>query len=197
MTLPDGYSDVPTGKIAAIVTHLEMRSPPALAADPPSTWTVRQVGRPDLAWYRDLYTRVGAEWLWASRLRMSDAELTAIIRADGIEVHALQHQGRDEGLLELDFRNDAECEIVFFGVTAALIGRGAGRVLISHALRLAWDKPVSRVWLHTCTFDSSRALAFYQRCGFRPFHQQVELIDDPRLDGTLPRHVAPHVPLID
>jgi len=24
MTLPDGYSDIPSGKIAAVVTHLEM-----------------------------------------------------------------------------------------------------------------------------------------------------------------------------
>lgn len=27
MTLPDGYSDVPPGKIAAVVTHLEMTGP--------------------------------------------------------------------------------------------------------------------------------------------------------------------------
>ena len=28
MILPDGYSDVPRGKIAAVVTHLEMTEPP-------------------------------------------------------------------------------------------------------------------------------------------------------------------------
>jgi hypothetical protein len=31
MTLPDGYSDVPAGKIAAVVTHLEMTARPATA----------------------------------------------------------------------------------------------------------------------------------------------------------------------
>ena len=196
MILPDGYSDVPAGKVAAVVTHLEMRTPPTLPIDPSGVWTIRQVAQPGLDWYRDFYRRVGADWLWSSRLCMSDAELTAIIHADDVEVHALQHEGRDEGLLELDFRERGECEIVFFGVTAALIGSGAGRVLMNHALRLAWGKPVSRVWLHTCTFDSPRALGFYQRSGFRPFRQQVELIDDPRLDGTLPRHVAAHGPLI-
>ncbi|WP_407158008.1 GNAT family N-acetyltransferase [Bradyrhizobium sp. STM 3557] len=197
MTLPDGYSDIAAGKIATVVTHLEMRTPPALPPELPTPWTVRHVAEPRLDWFRDLYTRIGADWLWSSRLRMSDAELGAIIRADGVEVHALQREDRDEGLLELDFREHGECEIVFFGLTATLIGSGAGRVLMSHALRLAWGKPVSRVWLHTCTFDSPRALGFYQRSGFRPFRQQVEVIDDPRLDGTLPRHVAPHVPLID
>jgi len=197
MTLPDGYSDIPTGKIAAVVTHLDMRAPPAFRPEAGGAWAVRHVAGPSLDWYRDLHARVGAEWLWVSRLRMSDAELAAIIHADGVEVHALEHGGRDEGLLEFDFRNDGECEIVFFGVTATLIGSGAGSFLMNHALRLAWSKPVSRVWLHTCSFDHPRALAFYQRFGFRPFRQQVEVIDDPRLDGTLPRHVAPHVPVTD
>jgi GNAT superfamily N-acetyltransferase len=197
MTLPDGYSDVPAGKIAAVVTHLEMRAPPACPPAAGRPWTMRRVDQPDLAWYRDLQARVGAEWLWASRPRMSDAELAAIVHADGVEVHTLEHEGLDEGLLELDFREPQVCEIVFFGVTSTLIGSGAGRVLMSHALRLAWGKPVGRVWLHTCSFDHPRALAFYQRAGFRPFRQQVEVIDDPRLDGTLPRDIAPHVPLID
>jgi GNAT superfamily N-acetyltransferase len=197
MTLPDGYSDVPAGKIAAIVTHLEMRAQPALLPDPASTWTVHHVVRPRLDWYRDLHARVGAEWLWVSRPRMSDAELAAIIHADGVEVHALERDGRDEGLLELDLREPDNCEIVFFGVTAVLIGSGAGSVLMNRALQLAWAKPVSRVWLHTCSFDHPRALAFYQRFGFRPFRQQVEVIDDPRLDSSLPRHAAKHVPLIE
>ena len=30
MILPDGYSDVPAGKIAAVVTHLEMTERPTL-----------------------------------------------------------------------------------------------------------------------------------------------------------------------
>ena len=34
MILPDGYSDVPAGKIAAVVTHLEMTACPAPRPDP-------------------------------------------------------------------------------------------------------------------------------------------------------------------
>jgi len=34
MILPDGYSDVPAGKIAAVVTHLEMTERPSLRRDP-------------------------------------------------------------------------------------------------------------------------------------------------------------------
>ena len=197
MILPDGYSDVPAGKIASVVTHLEMTERPALRPDPEGAWTLRRVASPDLDWFRDLYRRVGEEWLWFSRLQMADAELAAIIRSPMVDVHALVHEGRDKGLLELDFRDAGQCELAFFGVTADLIGGGAGRWLMNRALELAWSRQVSRVWVHTCTLDHSSALAFYQRSGFRPFRRQVEIADDPRLDGTAPRGAAKHVPIIE
>jgi GNAT superfamily N-acetyltransferase len=197
MILPDGYSDIPAGKIAAVVTYLEMTARPAPRPDPAGAWTLRRVEMPPLDWFRDLYRRVGEEWLWFSRLQMSDADLVAIIHSPQVEVYALEHEGRDEGLLELDFREAGQCELSFFGVTAKLIGSGAGRWLMNRALELAWSRPIARVWVHTCTFDHPAALAFYQRSGFRPFRRQIEVADDPRLDGTAPRDVARHVPIIE
>jgi GNAT superfamily N-acetyltransferase len=195
--LPDGYSDVPVGKIAAIVTHLEMTARLAPRPDPAGVWSLRRVDGSNLDWYRDLYCRVGQQWLWISRIRMPDAKLAAIIQSPLMEIYALAHEGRDEGLLEMDFREPGQCEIVSFGVTEKLVGTGAGRWLMSRALELAWSRPVTRVWLHTCTFDHPAALAFYQRSGFRPFRRQVEVVNDPRLDGTVPRDAARHVPVIE
>jgi GNAT superfamily N-acetyltransferase len=197
MILPDGYSDVPAGKIAAVVTHLEMTARPAPRPDPAGAWSLRRVETPPLDWFRDLYLRVGEEWLWFSRVRMPDAELSAIIHSPMVEVYALEQEGRDEGLLELDFRDAGQCEIAFFGITAKLIGSGAGRWLMNRALELAWFRPIGRVWVHTCTFDHPAALAFYQRSGFRAFRRQIEVVDDPRLDGVAPRDVARHVPIIE
>jgi GNAT superfamily N-acetyltransferase len=197
MILPDGYSDVPAGKIAAVVTHLEMTELPAIPSDPKGAWTLRRVETPALEWFRDLYRRVGEEWLWFSRTRMSDDELAAIIQAPLVEVYALVHEGRDEGLLELDFREAGQCELSFFGVTAKMIGSGAGRWLMNRALELSWSRPIARVWVHTCTLDHPSAVAFYQRSGFRAFRRQIEIADDPRLDGTAPRDVARHVPIIE
>lgn len=196
MILPDGYSDVPDGKIAAVVTHLEMTERPALPPPSSGPWTLRHVEAPDLAWYRDLYRRVGEEWLWFSRLRMSDETLAARLHHPDVETHALVADGRDEGLLELDFREPRVCEIGMFGVTPKLFGSGAGRFLMHRALELSWSRPIRRLWLHTCTFDSTAALPFYRRAGFRPFRRQIEVADDPRLDGSAPRDVARHVPVI-
>ena len=197
MILPDGYSDVPAGKIAAVVTHLEMTELPAIPSDPAGAWTLRRVEAPGLDWFRELYRRVGEEWLWFSRVRMSDAGLAAVIHSPLVEVYALEYEGRDEGLLELDFRDAGQCELSFFGVTAKLIGSGAGRWLMNRALELSWSRPIARVWVHTCAFDHPMALAFYQRAGFRPFRRQVEVADDPRLDGRASRDAARHVPVIE
>jgi GNAT superfamily N-acetyltransferase len=197
MILPDGYSDVPSGKIAAVVTHLEMTERPTLPPDPPGAWTLRRAEAPALDWFRELYRRIGEEWLWFSRSRMSDAELAALIREPSAEIYALVLDGRDEGVLHLDFSTPGQCELSLFGVTTKLIGSGAGRFLMNRALERAWSQAVTRIWVHTCTFDHPRALAFYQRSGFRAFRRQIEISDDPRLDGTLPRHVAKHVPMIE
>ena len=197
MILPDGYSDILAGKVAAVVTHLEMTARPSPRPDPDRAWTLRRVETPPLDWFRDLYRRIGEEWLWVSQIRMTDAELAAHLHSPQLEVYALVDDEGDEGLLELDFRWDGQCEIVMFGVTAKLVGTGAGRWLMNRALEMAWSRPIERLWLHTCTFDHPAALAFYQRSGFRPFRRQVEVTDDPRLDGTVPREAAKHVPVIE
>jgi len=194
--LADDYHDLPAGKIAAVVTHLEMHAPPPPRRGPEGGWSLRRVVSPELAWFRALYRRIGENWLWYSRLVMPDADLAAILMSPQVEVYALESEGRDEGLLELDFRTPGNCELAFFGVTEPLIGSGAGRWLMNRALERAWSAPVSRVWVHTCTFDHPSALAFYQRSGFRPFRRQSQIVDDPRLAGVLPLTAAPHVPVI-
>jgi GNAT superfamily N-acetyltransferase len=197
MMLPDGRCDVPAGKVAAVITHLEMTARPAQRPVPSGPWTLRKVQAPGVDWYRELYRRVGQDWLWIARLRMADAELITRLQSPQVEIHAVVNEGRDEGLLELDFRDAGACEIVFFGVTANLVGTGAGRWLMNRALELAWSWPIKRLWLNTCTFDHPSALAFYQRSGFHAFRRQIVILDDPRLDGTVPRHVATHVPIIE
>ena len=198
MGLPYGYSEVAPGKIAAVVTSLEMFARPQVRPGPANYgWTVQKVARPDVEWYRNLYRRVGSQWLWFSRLQLSDRELELIIRDPQVEIHALKIAGQDEGMLELDFRQDGECELSFLGLVNSILGTGAGRLLMNRAIECAWSRLIKRFWVHTCTIDHPAALAFYIRSGFRPFKREIEIADDPRLTGLLPRTAAPHVPLID
>lgn len=198
--LPDGYSDVPAGKLAAVVTCLDMRAAPERRADGEQPGiALARVEKPNVAWYRDLYSRVGTEWLWASRLAMAEGELAAILHHPDVEVYAVMKDGRGEGLLELDFREEGVCELAFFGLTREIIGKGTGRWLMNHAIARAWSRaetPIRRFWVHTCTLDSPQALAFYIRSGFAPVKRQVEVFDDPRLTGILPATAAPHIPIL-
>ena len=61
--LPDGYSDVPAGKLAAVVTCLEMSAPMErhVEIDQPGI-VLAPVEKADPAWYGDLYRRIGAQW---------------------------------------------------------------------------------------------------------------------------------------
>ena len=195
MLLNDGYHDVPAGKIATIVTSLEMTAPPPRRPDPvPAAWRLERVERPEPDAYRTLFRRVGQEWLWFSRLALSDAGLQAIIGDPGIGVYRLLAADGEAGLLELDFRAAGACELSYFGVVSALTGKGAGRWLMNRALDLAWSQPISRLWVHTCTLDHPAALAFYIRSGFRPFRRQVEVADDPRFSGLIDAAAAPQIP---
>jgi GNAT superfamily N-acetyltransferase len=195
MQLQDGYTDVPAGKIAAVVTSLEMRAPPRRPA-PSSGVDLERVLHPSLSWYRDLFRRVGADWLWFSRLRLGDEALSAIIHHPDVEIFAYERDGRAEGLLELDFREPDSCELAFLGLTRAVQGGGIGRALLRTAVDRAWSRPIARFWVHTCTLDHPAALPLYVAAGFVPFKRQVEVADDPRLSGEAPRSAAPHVPLL-
>ena len=196
--LHNGYIDVPAGKIASIVTSLEMRRKPANIANepPPSPVQLEKALHPDPAWYRDLYRRIGEDWLWFSRLQLNDQELSQIIGDPKVDIFSLQSQGRDEGLLELDFRKSGECELSFFGLTKNYIGKGIGRWMMRQAVDLAWQKPIKRFWVHTCTLDAPGTLQFYVKSGFTPIRRQIEIADDPRVTGKIPRSAAAQIPFL-
>lgn len=189
------YEPVADGELAAVVTYLEMTEPPA---EPPPRGTLRltRVVRPSAAHYRALFRKVGAPWLWFSRLTMDDAELEAIILHPDVELFEVAAVEAVVGMLELDFRVAGECELAFVGLVPELSGQGHGRWLLADALRLAWREGISRVHVHTCTLDHPAALAAYRRAGFTAVRRAVERFPDPRLLGILPRYCAPQVPLV-
>lgn len=194
---PSGYSIVQAGHIVSVVTCLEMCSKPQTRIiEFPDHVELVFVATPDLDAYRDLYRKIGANWLWFSRLVMSDEELGAALNDKDVHVHVLRKNQEDIGLLELDFRQKGQCEIVFLGLTTDATGQGLGRALMNKAIAFAWSQNIERLWLHTCSLDHPNALAFYIRSGFSPYAFQVESQPDPRLTGHLPTDSAPHVPLI-
>jgi GNAT superfamily N-acetyltransferase len=192
----NGYTDLPPGKIATVVTYLEMRERPRLRRlTKPEGWRLERIAG-DLDRYRALFRQVGEPWLWFSRLLIGDAALKTILNDPRVEAYALTDGNEDIGFVELDFRPANACELSYFGVVPEAVGTRAGRLLMNEAVRRAFKRPIRRFFVHTCSLDHPAALPFYMRSGFTPYKRAIEVADDPRLAGRLPLDAAPQVPVI-
>jgi len=189
------YEAVSDNELAAVVTYLEMRA----RVDQPVIWSplsLERVEVPQPEHYRELFRLVGAPWLWFSRLILDDVHLAEIVQHPKVELYAVHDEdGREVGILELDFREPHECELAFIGLVPELAGQGLGKWLLAAAVGRAWREGVDRVHVHTCSLDHPAALAAYRRAGFIPYKRAVERFPDPRLLGILPRESAPQIPL--
>lgn len=195
LDLPDGYTAIPPGKIASIVTFLEMKAPPPArperGGDGLSLVCLRGA---DTARYRRVYRVIGERWVWFSRLGIGDAELAAVLDDPRVEAFALASPAGDVGLVEIDRRVPGEAELVYFGLVESAIGAGAGRWMMNRTIAQAFAEPIDRFWLHTCTLDHPGAIAFYRRSGFVPYRLAVEVTDDPRTLGLVPADIWPDLP---
>jgi GNAT superfamily N-acetyltransferase len=197
LDLPNGYYDLPKGKLVNVATFLAMTELPQRALKPlPANYHLAPIDPANLAQYRNWFRAVGEDIMWFSRVLMPDAELHAQLANPQVHSFALMQADVFCGLLELDFKQESECELSFFGLMPDRVGAGLGRSLMDEALRLAFARPISRLFVHTCTFDHPRALDFYVRSGFVPYARKVEIHDDPRLTGELPRTAASQIPII-
>jgi GNAT superfamily N-acetyltransferase len=190
-----GLTAVPDSEVATIVTTLEMRQRPPLRPTPASRLRLVAWNQPTPEKYRALFRRIGAPWLWFSRLVMDDAALLRIIHDPGVAIFAVvDPAGVEVGMLELDFREPRECELSYFGLIPELAGQGHGRWLMAETLARAWRRDTDRVWVHTCTLDHPSALGFYRASGFTAIARTIETFIDPRVLGVLPPDTAPQIP---
>lgn len=188
-----GLIELPPDQLGTIVTFLEMLERPRLRPLPESQLRMVRWQDVDAAKYRLLFQRVGAPWLWYSRLLMDDT----ILLANVAEVHAVvDRAGIEVGMLELDFREHGECLIRFLGLIPELAGKGHGKWLFAQMLALAWRSGVRRIHVNTCSLDHPAALPAYLKAGFKAYKRAFESFPDPRLIGLLPRDTAPQIPLL-
>ena len=196
LDLPNGYYELPTGKLANVVTCFEMEASPQVVAQAlPAGYSLKRVDPRDLASYRALFRKVGEDLMWFSRLIMPDEKLKAILSHKDVESYALCQGNTAIGVMELDFRDMPNCELAFFGLAKEAIGAGLGRVLMNTALNKAWAKPINRLWVHTCHFDHPNAVGFYQRSGFTPYALMVEVHVIPGCKANCQKQQAPMWPL--
>lgn len=177
--MPDHHpAPRPDGKLAITITYLELR---------PADWTHRGKApdidiaiacdpAPSVAFYRDLYDRVGRPWLWYERRLISDMALAALLARPDHEVHVARQDGELVGYFEL-----GDSELVFFGLTLPYIGRRIGPWLLDRAIERAFATGVEKLLLNTNTLDHPKALDTYQKAGFRIVSREHRELKDPRM----------------
>lgn len=155
--------------LQTLVTYLELRTPPARAAEPPARFAesfIRTVRDIPLSFYRYLYREVGRTHHWTSR-HLTDERLKAELRHPGIAVHVLYVEGAPAGWFELDAaRRPGETRIVHFGLIPDFQGAGLARFLLGKAVEAAFANGSRVVTLETNTLDHPAALPLYREFGF-------------------------------
>ena len=167
-------------------TYLELRNPADLRGvsfSDPRARVERRAPCP-VPLYRRLYKEVGEDWYWHSRLEWDDEKLAAHLARPEIAVFELMVGGESAGYFELGKHGDGSVEIEYFGLNKRFIGKGLGGPLLTRAAEEAWKLGAVKVWLHTCTLDSERALPNYRARGFAPFKTERLEVD---IEG---RHVV-------
>ncbi|GAA5060229.1 GNAT superfamily N-acetyltransferase [Thermocatellispora tengchongensis] len=167
--------------------HLEQTDPADLIPAKPPRMQVdvvrSEVPSPEFA--RFLYTAVGGDWHWTTRLPWTRRQWLAWLDRPGLETWVAWHRGTPAGYVQLESQPDGVVEITNFGLLPYAIGHGVGGHLLHAGASRAWDihlrwpgrEPTRRVWVHTCSLDGPAALSNYKARGFRLFKTEVKQED--------------------
>ena len=165
--------------VRVVRTYLELRSleqlRPVVSGDPNIQFLLRDSIAVDH--YRRLYQSVGDRWHWHDRNAWPDDKLAAHLASSGISVWECLSAGTTAGFFELARHTDDSVEIAYFGLVEEFMGRGLGKAMLTRAAQQAWALGPERVWLHTCTLDSPRALPNYLARGFEKTRIEIHAVE--------------------
>ncbi|WP_242011270.1 GNAT family N-acetyltransferase [Acetobacter fallax] len=186
----------PTTRAIVDVTFMEMLHPPAKPAPPlPAGWSITHEPHPSVAFYRDLYDRVGRDYCWWMRQVMSDKDLAALLAEPGRRVYLLREGQYLRGFFELETLPWNIVNLAYFGLLPDAIGRSIGSTFLSNVVDIIWAPHPLRVTVNTCSADHPRALPAYLKAGFEITAVVREIWDIPnRLGLTIPERLRPIPP---
>jgi ribosomal protein S18 acetylase RimI-like enzyme len=173
--------DAAQRSVTTTVTHLVMDGPPT-GHPPPSPFlktAILLAENPAPHFYRYLYETIGAPYLWVERRTWSDEKLAEHLSQEGLALYVLYIGGVPAGMAELDSPEEGAAQIAYFGLTPEFVGRRIGPWFLRQAIELAWARSITRLLVNTCTLDHRKALATYQRAGFKPYARGEKTIVIP------------------
>ncbi len=134
---------------------------------------VLEVKVKDFRYNRFLYSMVGEQWSWTDKLKWSDDEWRTYAEDENLYTHVIYYDGTPAGYFELQWEENKNVKIVYFGLSPKFIGKGIGGHLLSCAIASAWKMNPIRVWVHTCSMDHPSALNNYKARGMKVYDTKI------------------------
>ncbi len=152
-----------------ITYTLEMESPEELRpkTDAIPGFRIERMETPCPELNKFFHTLVGYEYRWGGRASWGQQEWYAYANRGGLETWVAYVRGTPAGYFELERHTDGNVQIECIGLIPQFVGRGFGGVLLTHAVRRAWELASGKVFLRTSSYDHPHALPNYQSRGFK------------------------------
>ena len=114
------------------------------------------------------YKQIGKKHQWVDRLVWKEKDWIKYVSNENLKTYILKEDEELVGYFELIFDKN-ECEIGYFGILEEYIGKSFGSYMLSEAIKIAFQKKVKRIWVHTCSLDHQNAILNYQARGMNIF----------------------------
>ena len=114
------------------------------------------------------YKQIGKKHQWVDRLAWNEKDWIKYTTNENLKTYILKEDEELVGYFELIFDKN-ECEIGYFGILEEYIGISFGSYMLSEAIKIAFQKKVKRIWVHTCSLDHQNAILNYQARGMNIF----------------------------
>ena len=114
------------------------------------------------------YKQIGKKHQWGDRLVWQEKDWIKYVSNENLKTYILKEDEELVGYFELIFDKN-ECEIGYFGILEEYIGKSFGSYMLSEAIKIAFQKKVKRIWVHTCSLDHQNAILNYKARGMNIF----------------------------
>jgi len=163
-------------EITYTVTYLEMEERPTFdwpSLPAGSGGALLKATNPPVWYFRSLYDAVGRDYSWEDMPKRPDDVVKEWLNPDTMTLWSFIEDGWPHGFFLLEEQPDHTTDLVYFGLVPEAVGKGFGTYLLRTAILTAWQRPgLKKMTVNTCTLDHPRALATYQKAGFKPVRRE-------------------------
>ena len=117
------------------------------------------------------YKQIGKKHQWGDRLVWQEKDWIKYVSNENVKTYILKEDEELVGYFELIFDKKV-CEIAYFGILEEYFAKSIGAYLLSEAIKIAFEKKMKRIWVHTCSLDHKNAILNYKARGMEIFRTE-------------------------